>query len=129
MMEKASNPPVTAKKKSFKDQFSREQKEIEDALKAFDIDTCLTEANVTYTADIEGVGKVQYRILSYDENLALNNKLTSDGVTNLGERGLCVVAEMMHRADGKTTPEKLHKLSAGKTNRLINVLGKKAGFL
>ena len=103
-MEKIDKQP---KKLGFKDQFAQEQQKQNRILAEFDIDNYTSEADVTYSEEIRGVGIVKYQVLNYDENKKLNEDLTAKGITKADDRGLYIVAEMMHRADGKTTPEKL----------------------
>lgn len=116
-------------KKDFVKQFEKDQKQTEDAVKAFNIDEFTGETDKIYAATIPKVGVIKYKLLSYDELQELHKKLKEQGITDLQEQGLHVIAEMMHKVDEKTTPEKLHKLSGAKVNNIVSALGKASGFL
>ena len=128
-MEKGTNQPETEKKLDFKQQFEADQKEITEASKAFNIDDFAGSTDEIRTANIAGVGKVAYKKLSAHENVKLAAALKKQDVTDPAEMGLHVIAAMMFKADGATSPEKFKALPSMVANRISDALGRDAGFL
>lgn len=128
-MEKGTNQPETKPKLDFKQQFEADQTLISEAAKAFNIDDFAGSTDELRTANIQGVGKVAYKKLSADENVKLAASLKKQDVTDPAEMGLYVIAAMMMKADGKTTPEKFKALPSMVANRISDALGRDAGFL
>lgn len=116
------------KKVTFKEQYLKDQKKTADAIKAFDIDDFAGDTTKTYTVQVDQY-TVKYKLLSSLENRALNRELAAAGVTDLEEQGLAIIARMMFKADGKTTPEKLNAMPAGLGNKIQNAIGAASGFL
>lgn len=117
----------SVEKPGFIKAFEARETTINKVLETFDIDAFTAEVGVTKTVTVPGAGAVQYQLLSYDEHHALLDKL--DVKIGLRDRGLHVIAEMMFRADGKTSFEKLKALPAGISNKIVDEIGKQAGFL
>jgi len=110
MSEPKANSTV---KLDFKEQFSRDQAKLKQAIKAFDIDDFTGETTVTRTKVVEGY-EIKYQLLSSLERRLLHKRVTeAKGVVDPVEEGVAIVAEMLHKADGKTTSEKLNNMPGG----------------
>jgi hypothetical protein len=72
---------------------------------------------------------VKYQLLSSLETRRLKNTLAAKGVEDLEDQGLAIIAEMMRKADGKTTTEKLNAMPAGLGNKIQNAISVASGFL
>lgn len=116
------------KKVTFKEQYLKDQKKLAAAVEAFDIDDFSGKTGVTYTVQVDRY-TVKYQLLSSLETRALKRELTEQGVTDLEDQGLAIIARMMFKADGKTTPEKLNSMPAGLGNKIQNAIGAASGFL
>ncbi len=117
------------KKKTFKEQFEEDQQKTDQAIKAFNIDDFVTSPEVMRKVQVPGVGEIIFKVLSYDEVQQVHGQCKKLGITDPQEQGFHIIAEMMHKADGTTTPEKLHKIPGNLTNKIVERLGKESGFL
>ncbi len=125
-MEQDESKP---KKKTFKEQFEEDQQKTDQAIKAFNIDDFVTSPELMRKVQVPGVGEVIFKVLSYDEVQQVHSQCKKLGITDPQEQGFYIIAEMMFKADGTTTPEKLHKIPGFLTNKIVERLGKESGFL
>ncbi len=116
------------RKKTFTELYEEDQKKKAEAIKTFDIDDFAYKSDETLTILIDNVA-VRYKLLSGKETRLLAKKLSEKNITDPAEMGLHVIAEMMHKADSKTTPEKLDMLPGGLGKKILEALGKASGFL
>jgi hypothetical protein len=126
-IDKPVNQPKP-KKVTFKEQYVKDQKKTAAAIQAFDIDDFTGQTEKTYTVQVDEY-TVKYQLLSSLETRRLKNTLAAKGVEDLEDQGLAIIAEMMRKADGKTTTEKLNAMPAGLGNKIQNAISVASGFL
>ncbi len=122
--EKELNQTETKKKLNFTDQFKQDQKALAEAEKAFNIDDFIVDADKTFTVYVPEINRtIKYKRLNNEDG----GKLEPFIKASKYEQGIHTLALMMFKADGKTTFEKLQKMSTEDAAAILNAInsGKK----
>jgi hypothetical protein len=122
-------PPTKEDKPKFVKAFEKDQEKTDKILKSFNIDDFTGATDEEKTEAIDGLGVVKFKLLSLAEIKAIVKRMEVENVKAVEDQGTYLIAEMMHKADGTTTFEKLQNLPSAVASRLLEALGKHSGFL
>lgn len=119
------------KKKDFKTQFNQEQKNLEEAAAAFNIDDFTQGADDVQSIYVPGIGgDGKGRIIRFKRMNAGDGKLLEPYMRESKfNQGLRTLALMMYKADGKTTYDKLKLIPVNDAAAIVQtVIGAKKSF-